>query len=93
MPDQKKPNSYHPPIYYGDQDPDRLPYEGPPIRAEPARTNRGRRTPQEGSGVVSGAGAAAGGTSGIEEDYDDDSVSGGGPNLMPTRRKKDKPRS
>lgn len=87
----KKTDPFYPPIYQGDEDVERLPYDGPPIRTEPAPANRGRRPPAEGSGVVTGAGAAAGGTGGIEEDYDDDPVSGGGPNIMPAEHGKERP--
>jgi hypothetical protein len=78
MPKDKPLNDFHPPIYHGDQDADRLPYEGPPIRTVPAKVNRGRRAPSEGSGVVVGSGAAAGGSEGIEEDFDTDPMGGGG---------------
>ncbi|MBO9671507.1 MAG: hypothetical protein J7485_13430 [Sphingobium sp.] len=77
MSNNKESNAFAPPIYHGDQDEDRLPYEGPAIRTRPAKNNRGRRAPSEGSGVVIGSGAAAGGTGGIEEDFDDDPVGGG----------------
>lgn len=52
---------------------------GPPIRTDglPAEQNRGKRAPQEGSGVVVGSGAGAGGGGG-DEDYDSDPVAGGG---------------
>jgi len=52
--------------------------QGSSIRTEPAKVNRGRRAPAEGSGVVVGSGAGAGGGSGVDEDYDDDPVGGGG---------------
>lgn len=83
----KEKNAFSPPIYHGDEDKDRLPYDGPPIRETPAEHNRGRRAPREGSGVVQGSGAAAGGTGGIDEDYDGDPISGGGPTVMPTPHK------
>ncbi|MBO9582365.1 MAG: hypothetical protein J7498_15870 [Sphingobium sp.] len=82
MSNSKDAGAFAPPIYHGDQDEDRLPYEGPAIRTHPAKNNRGRRAPSEGSGVVIGSGASAGGTSGIEEDFDDDPVGGGG--VIPT---------
>lgn len=79
--------AFAPPIYHGDQDEDRLPYEGPTIRTRPANNNRGRRAPSEGSGVVIGSGASAGGTGGIEEDFDDDPVGGGGAGPIPAAPK------
>lgn len=79
----RKTSTDHPPIYRGDEDADRLPYEGPEIRTEPAQQNAGRRAPREGSGVVIGSGAGAGGTGGIVEDYDSDPIGGGGQNVMP----------
>lgn len=82
MPDEK-PSPFKPPIYQGDQDKDRIPYEGSPIRTRPAGQNAGRRAVREGSGVVVGSGAAAGGTVGIEEDYDNDPIGGSG---RPSRR-------
>lgn len=54
---------------------------GPAVRTEglSAEANRGRRAPQDGSGVVIGSGASAGGGGGAE-DFDPDSASGGGAN-------------
>lgn len=86
MSENTKTDPLTPPIYHGDQDADRLPYDGPAIRTEPQQDNRGRRAAREGSGVVSGSGAAAGGTGGIEEDFGDDPIGGGGPNMMPVGR-------
>jgi len=79
--------AYSPPIYHGDQDSERLPYAGPPMTRKPDPANRGRKAPSEGSGVVTGSGAAAGGTSGLSEDFGTDSQSGSGPNIMPTPKK------
>ncbi|MBW8911795.1 MAG: hypothetical protein JF564_07915 [Sphingomonas sp.] len=64
--------------YTGDEEPSR-PEPGPPIRTEglSAEQNRGRRAPQEGSGVVIGSGAAAGGGGGAE-DHDSDPQAGDG---------------
>ncbi len=64
--------------YTGDQEPSR-PQPGPPIRTAglPAEQNRGRRAPQEGSGVAVGSGAAAGGGGGAE-DHDSDPQAGDG---------------
>jgi hypothetical protein len=73
------------PVYHGDQDADRLPYEGPGIRTDASGENRGRRA-AEGSGVVVGSGAGAGG-GGNEEDFDSDPVGGGGSIPMPVDRK------
>lgn len=52
---------------------------GPPVRArgQRARDNRGHRAPPEGSGVVVGSGASAGG-GGCPEDFDSDPQGGGG---------------
>lgn len=52
---------------------------GPKIRTKgvPEEESRGKRAPQEGSGVVIGSGAGAGG-GGSPEDYDDDPSGGGG---------------
>ena len=77
--------------YTGDEEPS-LPRPGPSINTKvpSAEENRGRRAPQEGSGVVVGSGASAGGAGGAE-DYDSDPQGGGG--AMPLRRKDDKPRT
>lgn len=83
MPDRKRSSAYQAPIYHGDQDEDRLPYEGPPIRTEPDPVNSGRHAALEGSGVVSGSGATAGGTAGISEEPGTDPIAGSGPNMMP----------
>lgn len=88
MSDQKKTSPFTPPAYQGDQDADRLPYEGPAIRTQPDPENGGRRAVREGSGVVSGSRAGAGGTAGISEDYNEDSAGGGGPNVMPAKHDK-----
>ena len=63
--------------YAGDEEPS-FPQPGPPIRrdGQPAGENRGKRAPQEGSGVVIGSGASSGGA-GNEEDYDSDAAGGG----------------
>ncbi|MBO9575716.1 MAG: hypothetical protein J7494_08275 [Sphingobium sp.] len=71
-----------PPIHHGDQDSGRLPDEGPPIRTRRSDGDEGRRAPREGSGVVVGSGADAGGTGTPAEDYDTDSVGGGGGDVM-----------
>lgn len=55
-----------------------------PVRTSNSDQNRGRRA-REGSGVVAGSGAAAGGSD-IEEDYDGDPIGGGGRNQMPVER-------
>jgi hypothetical protein len=83
MSDKKPSNAYRPPIYHGDEDDDRLPYRGAAIRTQPEPDNSGRRAVQEGSGVVSGSGAAAGGTEGISEDPDSDPIGGSGAIAMP----------
>lgn len=83
MTSKRDNNPFTPPIYDGDQDKDRLPYEGPPIRTKAEKINRGKRAVREGSGVVSGSGAAAGGTGGIEEGFDNNPVGGDGPGVMP----------
>lgn len=64
--------------YHGDMG-SPVPERGPPVRTEglDAGENRGRRAPQEGSGVVIGSGAGAGG-GGSAEDYDSDPASGDG---------------
>jgi len=72
-------------IYRGDEDEDRLPYEGPGIRTNAQGDNRGKRA-AEGSGVVVGSGAGAGG-GGNDEDLDQDSAGGGGRVRMPTSPK------
>lgn len=63
---------------------------GPPIRTEglSAEENRGKRAPQEGSGVVIGSGAGAGG-GGSPEDFDEDPAAGGG--AIRLREEKEKP--
>lgn len=48
-----------------------------------AEENRGSRAAREGSGEVTGSGAAAGGDGG-PEDYDTDPMAGGGSLAMPT---------
>ena len=60
---------------------------GPAIntRGLSAEENRGRRAPQEGSGVVIGSGASAGGGGGAE-DFDSDSACGDGPPRPIVRR-------
>ena len=62
----------------GDQDSGQ-PRSGPPVRTRPlvAEQNRGKRAPEEGSGVVVGSGAGAGGGGG-DEDFDSDPQGGGG---------------
>jgi hypothetical protein len=69
--------------YTGDEEPS-TPQPGPPVRREglSAEENRGRRPPQEGSGVVVGSGAGAGGSGGAE-DFDSDPVGGGGTGPLP----------
>ncbi|MBO9378654.1 hypothetical protein GG804_17940 [Sphingomonas histidinilytica] len=64
---------------YNGEDASRAPEAGPPINRTglSAEANRGRRAPQEGSGVVVGSGASAGGGGG-DEDFDSDPQGGGG---------------
>lgn len=69
----------------GDKEIGRVPSDSPAIRTKPVKQNGGRRAVREGSGVVVGSGAGAGGTSGIEEDYDSDPAGGGGSNVMPAK--------
>lgn len=83
----KDKKAFPPPIYHGDQDRDRLPYSGPPIRTRAGREEDiGRRAPKEGSGAVVGSGASAGGTGGPSEDPDVDPIGGGGGDAMPRER-------
>jgi len=66
----------------GDEEADPVVSSGPPVREEslPARENRGRRAPREGSGAVIGSGAGAGG-GGNPEEFDADPQGGGGAGL------------
>ncbi|ATE65128.1 hypothetical protein [Rhizorhabdus dicambivorans] len=77
--------------YTGDEESSRI-KAGPQVRREAAAAeeNRGRRAPQQGSGVVIGSGAGAGGSGGAE-DFDSDPAGGGG-DLSP-RPVDDQPRT
>jgi len=89
----KGAHPFHPPAYQGDEDKDRLPHEGPPVKTRSEGSDRGRKAPREGSGVVAGSGAEAGGTgrSAGGENYSGDPVGGGGSGIMPRPRKPGSP--
>ncbi|HKT75480.1 MAG TPA: hypothetical protein VJQ78_02025 [Sphingobium sp.] len=63
------------PIYQGDED-ENIRAAKPTPMTQGREHNRGHRAPAEGSGVVEGSGAGAGGR-GNPEDFDSDPVSGG----------------
>jgi hypothetical protein len=91
MGQRQKPGAtdpFVPPVYRGEQDAERLPYSGPGIATDPQGNHRGHKAPMEGSGVVSGSGATAGGGGDEREDYDVDPVAGGAASAMPTSKGK-----
>lgn len=63
------------PVYQGDED-ENIRAAKPTPMTQGREHNRGHRAPMDGSGVVEGSGAAAGG-GGNPEDFDSDPVSGG----------------
>lgn len=67
-------HDFSPPIYQGDED-ENIKAAKPTPLTTGRDHNRGHR-PSEGSGVMEGSGAAAGG-GGNPEDYDSDPVGGG----------------
>lgn len=76
--------------YSGDLDTSRAKEPGPRIQRHglDAAANRGKRAPQEGSGVITGSGAGAGGAP--DEDFDSGPAGGGGATAIHASRGNDK---